>query len=143
MRNVIHKTVTLNKITFKPSLIPSLNIKTIEDLCQQNWKPGVWATQVEVIAAATVFCVPVFFISPSTEEMKWNVIHPLHNSSIRYPAFPDVDIDETNYLRPSHFELLYYQNYHYDTAVAMDTGSISTDVPILNGTKKELIVLSD
>ena len=96
-------------------------------MCQQNWKPGVWATQVEVIAAATVFCVPVFFISPSTEEMKWNVIHP------RYPVFPDIDIEETGYLRPSHFELLYYQNYHYDAVVA----------PILTGTKNKLIDLSD
>ena len=75
--------------------------------------------------------------------MKWNVIHPLNNSSIHYPAFPYVDIDETNYLRPSHFELLYYQNYHYDAVVAMDTGSVSTDVPHFDWNKKELIVLSD
>ena len=75
--------------------------------------------------------------------MKWNVIHPLNNSSIHYPAFPDVDIDETHYLRPSHFELLYYQNYHYAAVVAMDTGSVSTDVPHFDWNKKELIVLSD
>ena len=143
VRNVIHRTITLNKTTFKPYFIPSSSIKTIEDLCQQNWKPGVWDTQVEVIAAATVFCVPVFFISPSMEEMKWNVIHPLNNSSIRYPVFPDIDIEETGYLRPSHFELLYYQNYHYDAVVAMDTGSESADIPILTGTKNKLIDLSD
>ena len=141
VRNVIYRTITLNKNAFKPYLIPSSNIKTIEDLCQQNWKPGVWATQVEAIAAATVFCVPIFFISPSTEQMKWNVIHPLNNSSIRYPTFPDVDIDETSFLRPSHFELLYYQNYHYDAVVAMDTGTVCTDVPILTETKSELIIL--
>ena len=76
------------------------------------------------------------FISPSTGEMKWNVIHPLNNSSIHYPAFPYVDIDETNYLRPSHFELLYYQNYHYDAVVAMDTGCVSTDVPHFDWNKK-------
>ena len=50
--------------------MPSSNNRTIKDLCQQNWKPAVCATQVEVIAAATVFKVPIFFISPSTEEMK-------------------------------------------------------------------------
>ena len=75
--------------------------------------------------------------------MKWNVIHPLNNSSIRYPVFPDMDIEETGYLRPSHFELLYYQNYHYDAVVAMDTGSVSADIPILTGTKNKLIDLSD
>lgn len=140
VRNVIHRTITLNKITFKSYFIPSSSIKTIEDLCQQNWKPGVWATQIEVIAAATVFRVP---ISPSTEEMKWNVIHPLNNSSIRYPVFSDIDIEETGYLRPSHFELLYYQHYHYDAVVGMDTGSVSADIPILTGTKNKLIDLSD
>ena len=111
-------------------------------MCKQNWKPGVWATQVEVIAAATVFNVPNFFISPSTEEIKWNVIHPLNNSSIRYPDYPDVDVDKSSFLRPSHFELLYHQNYHYDTVVAVDTGQV-TDAPILTGESGELIDLSD
>ena len=133
VRNMIHQTITLNKNAFKPYLIPmiSSNIKIIEDLCQQNWKPGVWATQVEATAAATVFCVPIFFVTPSTEQMKWNVIHPLNNLSIRYPVFPDVNIDETSFIRPSHFELLYYQNYHHDAVVKMDTETVCTDVPIL------------
>ena len=98
---------------------------------------------MEVIAAATVFKVPIFFISPSTEEMKWNIIYPLNNSSVHYPAFPDVDVDETSFLRPSHFELLYHQNYHYDAVVAVNNGRVTTDVPILTGTISELIVLSD
>ena len=59
--------------------------------------------------------------------MKWNVIH---NSLICYPVFPDIDIEETGYLRPSHFELLYYQNYHCDAVVGMTTGSVSTYIPI-------------
>lgn len=76
--------------------------------------------------------------------MKWNIIHPLNNASIRYPDFPDVDVEEDNFLWLSHFELLYYHNYHYDAVVAVETGRVNTNVPILTGaTNSELIYLSD
>jgi len=144
VRLVINRIIFRNKNIFRPFFIPTSNIKTVEDLCDQNWKSGVWATQVEVIAAATIFHVPIYFISPSIGEMKWNVIHPLNNTSIRYPDFPDVDVEEDNFLRPSHFELLYYHNYHYDAVVAVETGRVNIDVPILTGaTNSELIYLSD
>ena len=81
---------------------------------------GTWATLVEVIAAATVFAVPVYFMSQTGEEIKWNVIHPLNNPLLHYPDFPDMH--QTVLLKPSHFELMYYENLHYDAIVAADTG---------------------
>lgn len=144
VRHLINRTVSRNKSVFKPFFIPSSNIKTVEDLCEQNWKSGIWATQVEVIAAATVFHVPIYFISPSATEFKWNVIHPLNNESIRYPDYPEVDVDEKSFARPAHFELLYHQDYHYDAVVAQETGRVSTDAPILTGMiDNQMIYLSD
>ena len=32
-------------------------------------------------------------------------------------------------LKPSHFELLYYTNLHYDAVMAEDTGRVSIDHP--------------
>ena len=55
--------------------------------CQETWMntvcvatPGTWATQVEVIATATIFRVPVYFCLVSSTSLncyRWNVIHPL------------------------------------------------------------------
>ena len=61
------------------------------------------------------------------------MIRPLNNESINFPDFPDVEVDENSFVRPKHFELLYHQNYHYDAVVALGTGKMSTDAPILTG----------
>ena len=114
---------------------------TIDQHCKQNWQPGTWATQVEVVAAATVFAVPVFFTSQSGQEYKWNVIYPLSNPTLKYPDFPDME--EPTLLRPPHFELLYHTNLHYDAIVSVDTGRVCTDQPVSLGTTSELIELSD
>ena len=139
VRNVVYRMVLMNKSTFKPFFIPTSKVQTFEELCEHNWKPGIWATQVEVVAAATVFEIPIYFISSSTTGHKWNVIHPQTNSLMRYPSFPD--IDGATLLNPSHFELLYYENFHYDAVVAADNGRVSTSNPILTGSTSELIDL--
>jgi len=51
--------VAKNKSNFNPYFIPMKDADTIEQHCETNWQSGVWTTQVEVIAAATVFQVPV------------------------------------------------------------------------------------
>ena len=129
--------VSLNKSILKPFFIPTPKVQTFEELCQHNWKPGIWATQVEVVAAATIFKIPIYFISTSTTGHKWNVIHPLNNSLLHYPCF--LDIDGVALLKPSHFELLYYENFHYDAVVAADSGRVSTGNPILTGSTSKLI----
>ena len=131
----------LNKNIFKPFFIPTLKAKTFEELCEHIWKPGIWATQVEVVAAATTFQVPIYFVSPSEKDHKWNVIHPLTNSLIHYPCPPDIDV--VTLLKPSHFELLYHENLHYDAVVAVHSGRVSTDKPILTGSDSETINLCD
>ena len=66
-------------------------------------------------------------------------MHPLTNSLIRYPCFPD--IDGVSLFHLTWTELLYYENLHYDAVVAVDSGKVSTDNPILTGSTSELINL--
>ena len=138
VRDVISRMVLLNKNIFSAYFIPMTNVHSIHQHCECNWMSGTWATLVEVIAAATVFSVPVYFLS-QTGELKWNEIHPLKNSLLRYPEFPDMH--KTTLLKPSHFELLYYENLHYDAIVATDTGRVSLHKPVLIENSSQLIDL--
>jgi len=141
VRHVVSRMVAKNKNTFRPYFISTKTVDTIEQHCETNWQSGVWATQVEVIAAATVFHVPIFFLERSAKEYKWNVVHPLQNPSLKFPYIPEMD--ECTLLRPEHFELLYHTNYHYDAIVSVETGRVCVDQPLLSGTTSELIQLLD
>jgi len=133
--------VAKNKSIFTPYFIPRNDIDTIEQHCETNWQSGVWATQLEVIAAATVFAVPVFFLELSAKEYKWNAVHPLNNPALKYPFIPEME--GCPLLRPQHFELMYYTNSHYDVIVSVDTERVCTDQPLLSGTISELIEITD
>ena len=85
-----------------------------------------WATQVEVVAAASVFQVPVYYFSRTT--MAWNIVNPFGTNSVsqttlRLPVLPPPDSCLTR-LKPTHFELLYYENCHYDAIVSATTGRV-------------------
>ena len=54
VQNVVYRMVLLNKSILKPFFIPTSKVQSFEELCEHNWKPGIWATQVEVVAAATI-----------------------------------------------------------------------------------------
>ena len=107
---------------------------------------GIWATQVEVVATATIFRVPVYFCLVSSISLnccRWNDIHPLDEAKyeLQYPVLPDLD-EFVTLLRPQHFELLYYENYHYDTIVSIDSGKVCLSPPALSGCHSELIDLT-
>ena len=128
--HVVARMVAKNKSIFRPYFTPRKDADTIEQHCETNWQSGVWATQVEVIAAATVFHVPIFFIECSAKEYKWNAIHPLHNPALKYPYIPEME--ERTLLRSQHFELLYHTNSHYDAIVSVDTGRGCIDLQFLS-----------
>ena len=85
--------------------------------------------------------MPIYFLLLSEKNHKWNVIYPLTNSQIYYPSLPDVD--GVTLLQPSHFELLYHENFHYDAVVAAHCKIVSPDNPILTGSESEIINLCD
>lgn len=143
IRSVISRTEWLNKDVFSTFLIPLGNM---EEHCIGVGTPGTWATQVEVIATATIFRVPVYFCtitSSSENDCTWNVIHPLNESKyeLRYPVLPDLDRSVV-LMKPDHFELLYYENYHYDAIVSIESGKVCLNPPTLSGCHSDLIDLT-
>ena len=79
-----------------------------------------WATQVEVVVAASAFEIPVYFYAkkPGSEYFVWNILQ-----------------------MPTHFELFYYDSLHYDAIVSEGTGMVCVDVPELSDNHSELIQL--
>ena len=95
--------------------------------------------KVEVVAATTVFNVPIYFMVQSGE-FKWNVIKPLKRPHLRHPDIPEVDV---MLLKPNYFELFYYENIHYDAIVSAHTTKVCIDYPVIPYIDSELICLSD
>ena len=97
--------------------------------------PRTWATQVEVVAAATVFEVPLYCCTQDQSNVyMWHVVKPFFTDRecpLKHPAFPQPS-DSTTLLRPAHFELFYYDNCHYDVIVSTTTGKVSTTPPALS-----------
>ena len=118
---VLTRRENLNKSVFSSFLIPGVNKNTIkEHICHVSAE-GTWATQVEVIATATAFEVPVYFCKPSSsssddcDKYIWNVIKPLKYSEIKLLDLPE--LNEDILLKPDHFELYYYENSPYDVII--------------------------
>ena len=42
---------------------------------------------------------------------------------------------------PDHFELMYFENHHYDAVVSFTTGKVCTDHPIIAGTHDQSSVI--
>ena len=136
---VLFQIERFNKDVFSTFLIPAGNM---EEHCMCVCTPGTWATQVEVVATATIFRVPVYFCLVSSTSINWNVIHPLDEAKyeLRYPVLPDLDGSVT-LLRPRHFEL-YYEKSHYDAVVSIDSGKVCLSPPAVSGCHSELFNLT-
>ena len=63
MHGDISKMVNLNKHIFVTFLDPTENI---EEHCTTLDIPSTWATQVEIVATATVFRAPMYFFNSKT-----------------------------------------------------------------------------
>ena len=141
VRRVIARMERLNKWAFSSCLRPGGNI---EEHCTNVGTLSTWATEVEVIAAATIFRVPVYFCTVKSDSMPtWNVTHPLSESKwlLNYPELPEID-QSIPLLRPKHFELLYYENCHYDAIVSCESGEVCISTPDLPGGHSEVVDLT-
>ena len=63
VKNVIFQTEMYNKSVFSIFLIPRENQVTIKEHIESGRVPGSWATQVEVVAAASAFEIPIYYYS--------------------------------------------------------------------------------
>ena len=67
-----------NKSVFSIFLIPGENEPTMEKHIENGSIPGTWATQVEVVAAASTFEIPIYYysIDKKSDKYTWKVVHP-------------------------------------------------------------------
>ena len=103
-----------------------------------------WATQVEVAAAASVFQVPVYYCKQENNKYRWHVVKPLTDKHqqpiVKCPELPTLD-DNITLLKPTHFELLYYENSHYDAIVSATTSTAHPTLPTLSKSNSPTIIL--
>ena len=147
VRSVISQAENLNKTIFSNYLISGINKPTIEEHINTVRLPGVWATQVEVLATAhaSVFEVPVYSCSQNKDLqcVNWKVVYPYKSSKhiLKMPEFPDIP-EGVTLQKPTHFELLYYDSMHYNAIVSIHTGKACLEPPQLANTSSELINLT-
>ena len=144
VRSVITRMENLNKKVFSSFLIHGANKDTIEEHIHCVSTEGTWATQVDVVATATVFEIPVYFCVKTTGQYVWNVIKPLKckTQEITLPTLPELD-ENTSLLQPDHFELFYHENSHYDAIVSVTTGKVCLHHPTMLTYHSKLVDLTD
>ena len=120
----------LNQNAFTPYLT-SLNKAIILQHIQHVLRPSVFGTHIEILALTTLFNVPTFYCCLSGKDQKysWHCVTPLTRPGLRYPDLSGNPLE--NVQPPSHFELLYLHNIHFDSIVSAG-GELCTDFPILS-----------
>ena len=65
-----------NKSLFLIFLIPGVNQVILKEYIESACVPGSWATQVEVVAAASAFEIPIYYYSIDKKSQKyiWKVV---------------------------------------------------------------------
>ena len=99
----------------------------------------MWGTHTEVIAAALLFQMPVYFIKESDVvhgEYHWQVICQLPPEKPHYPGMVPVDAPPVEMVPFTHFELVYRGGTHYDSIISSDRGKPCLHFPILTDTCK-------
>lgn len=124
----------LNSPVFE-SRMTTLNEPTFKQHINKMLRPGVWATQIELHAAATYFQLPIYFCQnpppPNRMTYCWQVIKPIDvTEAFRYPV--QVDLLFKGISLPTHFEVLYDENWHFSCIVGLD-GNLSIVAPVLDG----------
>ena len=127
LRDYIVRFENLNANCFKDFLMDT-NQPDIASHVNKLMLPGEWGTQIEIIAAATLFQVPVLLLT-SSKQWHWESVKPLRPiDSFRVPVLLNTD----HQLKiPNHFEFLYFANYHFDAIVSLDNECVCSIPPII------------
>jgi len=112
--------------------------QSIHEHVQLISKENSWGTQVELIAAATYFKVPIYVYEYSSMSStgKWICVKPIDNKKQLH--FYAINTIEQVINVPSHFELYHTKDVHYDCIVSKDTGFVSTVPPFFDKTESYL-----
>jgi len=121
----------INEKHFNKLLIPPVNKSTFESHLEYLQQPKSWATQIEVVAIATFFQVPVYNFTNSNGYFHWEIITPIKGAATSKELFYNVK-------PPHHFEFLYWDKAHYDCVVPQDGSLCCSTFPEL--TRKESFI---
>ena len=90
----------------------------------------IWGTAVELLAATTLFEIPIFTFSlhQTTAGYHWLCYKPLTSNKLIYPN-KEVRPSRLNHI--DHIEILHTSGCHYDCIIAIDGGYLH-DRPLLN-----------
>ena len=133
VRTNVVQLMNLNKSMFSAFLIPTVNSPTIDEQVEHRMLPSVWGTHVELIAAATLFQLPIYFCTHSaTNTFSWNVAKPLAHENISFPVIINEEFQQID-RTINHIEVYYHDNCHYDTIVTIDSDITPDTVPELTG----------
>ena len=92
VRTTLVRLENLNKSVFQNYLLSQVNTNTITSHIESILRLYVWGTDMEVIAAASLFQIPVYFTKesdPVDGEYHWQAIYPLPSEKLRYPKIVD------------------------------------------------------
>ena len=90
VRSHIVRLINLNSSTFSQYLMP-INQPTITEQVKYMSRPCVWGTHLEVKAAATLFKLPIFFCTQSSQNgpFSWSVVQPITPGNISFPIITE------------------------------------------------------
>ena len=137
IRTLLVRFENLNKALFESRFIPSANTTSFHDHLKHQLWPGVWGTQVELMATATLLQVPVYccYTNLSGTKYHWEAIKPIATpANLRVPEIVEED-PVANMHTPHHLELLYWEHTHFDCIVSQLDNSLCTSFPVLSGTE--------
>ena len=144
VRSMIVRFENLNSTHFEPRMMDLINQPTFKDHISKMSQPGCWGTHIEIMAIASMYQVPVFFCAdpPQSSSHKWEVVYPVAQASkLKYPL--TVEDDPTHLCslaKPTHFELVYYTNTHYDCIVSIETALLCSTMPVLTNLSDTTII---
>lgn len=119
-------------------LLLAVNKQTMREHLRHMGMPNTWGTHIELFAAATYFNIPVYTFIVDPTNLRWEVFKPLKSQNLCYPV--TVDNEDELFIPPSHIELLYYPDKHYDSIVDLDTEVCSTTTPQITITDHSQVI---
>ena len=115
--------MTMNQTNYSSLLFHN----SIASHLKQMAKPGTWATQVELQAAANYYCTDLYVLTEKPNKTEYHWIH--------YKASTTSPNDKENYCKRtfSHIQLAHSSSVHFDAVVDIRTKKVPKAPPLLEG----------
>ena len=137
VRDMLIRFQNLNQTSFQPFLT-SVNSATIQEHISSMLLPNKWGTHIEILAAATIYQVPVYCCvhSPVPSDYvapHWVCVKPVRpkEKSFSYPDLAGSSLEDVP--SPNHFELCY-------TKAMQSRLPVSRQLHDENGCGREVII---